>query len=125
MLYKFCLYVVIIFFITTNISFADPFTTQDKILEATYLSMHVIDWGQTQHISHNPDRFNEVNPILGSNPSVGQVNTYMLISGLLHPIISYVLPQPYRKWFQYGTLGIKTGLVGNNLAIGAGLRLPF
>ncbi len=125
MLYKVCLYAVIIFFVITSVSFADPFTTQDKILEATYLSLHVIDWGQSQHIARNPDRFNEINPILGSHPTAGSVNTYMLVSGLLHPAISYVLPQPYRKWFQYGTLGIKAGLVGNNIAIGAGLRLPF
>lgn len=84
---------------------------------------HLVDYAQTLQISRNPDRYHEINPILGgSHPSRDQVHAYMLGSGLAHVAIAYLLPKPYREIFQSGTLMIKIGIVKHNYDIGLQMR---
>ena len=48
--------------------------------KALYLSAQVatvIDWAQTRHIAKNPDKFQEVNPLIGKNPSTNKVDAFM------------------------------------------------
>jgi len=39
----------------------------------------VIDWAQTRTIAKNPWKWTELNPIIGSHPSLAKVNTYFVI----------------------------------------------
>lgn len=103
---------------------ADEWTRADTYREVAYLALHVADWGQTLYISDHPREFHENNPILGSHPSRGEVNTYFIATGLLHPVVSYGLkkyaPPGWSEAWQYVTIGIEVGAVANNLSIGIG-----
>lgn len=99
---------------------ADEWTKADTAREAAYLALHVADWGQTLDIADHPERWHETNPVLGSHPSRGEVNGWFAATALLHPVVSYLLPKPYREMWQYGTIGLELYCVGNNYSIGIG-----
>lgn len=95
-------------------------TRADSYREAAYLALHVADWGQTLDIADHPGEFYERNPVLGRHPSRGEVNRWFLLTGLLHPVVSYVLPKPYREAWQYVTIGLEIYCVGSNYLVGIG-----
>lgn len=95
----------------------------DSYKEAAYLTVHVMDWLQTRYIAKSDD-FYELNPILGKYPSMGKVNTYFLITGIGHVLVSYILPQKIRNFWQAITFILESGVVGRNLAIGVRFNLP-
>lgn len=96
-------------------------TKADTAREAAYLALHVVDWGQTLEIADNPGQYHEHNPVLGSHPSRGEVNRWFAITGLLHPVVSYALPDEVRPYWQYGTIGIEVICIGNNVSLGIGM----
>ena len=98
-------------------------TKADTAREITWQVLHVIDWGQTLDIARNPDKFHELNPILGRHPSVGNVNLYMLSGMIVHPIVSYLLPDKIRPYFQYISIGMSGACVINNIE--AGIKVRF
>ena len=100
---------------------ASDWTREDTYREATYLTLHTIDWAQTRNIARNP-LYYEQNAILGKHPSVGKVDGYFVLTGLAHIAISYYLPTEYRKAFQYITLGIEGGAVAHNISLGIGVK---
>jgi hypothetical protein len=100
---------------------ADAWTKADTYREAAYLALHVVDWGQTLTIADNPDKWHEHNPVLGTHPSRGEVNNYFILTGLLHPVVSYILPRPYREIWQYSTIVLQIGVTANNARIGIGM----
>lgn len=89
----------------------------DTKREILYGLLHTTDWLQTQEIARNPDYY-ETNLVLGSNPSVGEVNTYFAMTLIGHVTISYFLPEKHRKIWQFITIGIEAGVVGHNVLIG-------
>lgn len=93
-------------------------TGEDTAREVVYLGFHVVDWGQTLDIADHPDRWHENNAVLGSHPSRGEVNRYFALTALLHPVVSYLLPRPYREVWQYVTIGVELGATVNNARIG-------
>lgn len=119
---KYILIIALILVSACPVEGQSSWTTTDTMLEGTWIILHILDWGQTLDIARNPHRFYEINPILGRHPSVGKVDTYMLLSTIIHPIISYHLPQPYRKYWQYVTISITGGLVIHNFNIGLKVR---
>jgi hypothetical protein len=101
----------------------DAWSKQDVAMEAGYAALHIIDWGQSLNVAAHPDQYHEINPIMGEHPSRGRVNLYMASSLLAHIGITHVLPAKCRPYFQGITIGIKAGVVANNLSVG--LRLGF
>jgi hypothetical protein len=89
-------------------------TSDKNKLEALYLLLHGADWAQTRTIAKNPDLYHETNPLLGQHPSVGKVNNYFLATGLAHALLADKLPPNLAKLFQYGTIGLETGVAGKN-----------
>ena len=107
-----------------NNSFAfDSWSTRDYTLQATWTVLHIVDWGQTLDIAKNPDRFHEVNPILGKHPSVNKVNMFMALGTVINPLIVHVVPSKWRPYFQGLSIGVKTGCVVNNYY--AGMHVNF
>ena len=102
---------------------ASEWTDTDTAWQAGYLLLHVADWRQTLNIAKNPDRFYEVNPLIGEHPSESKVNTYMAASAALHTGIAYTLSGKWRRRFQQVTIGMKAGIVGYNYSVG--IRLDF
>ena len=73
---------------------AREWTTEEKWTGAAALTLSVIDWAQTRHIAKNPDKWRELNPVLGTNPSVGRVNTYFAMSIAGAAVAAHFMP----KW---------------------------
>jgi hypothetical protein len=101
---------------------AEPMSKQDMYLEGAYMALHVADWGQTRDIAMRPQYW-EVNPIIGRQPTVKQVDEYMITSAILHAGVVKSLPKKYRTHAQMITIGIKAGFVRHNARIG--LKVNF
>jgi len=86
--------------------------------EAAYLVTHTIDWGQTSHIADNPDRFREINPILGEHPDSGRVHAYFIATAVLHVTVTHFLPSKWRPAWQYVTFGISAWAAYSNYRVG-------
>lgn len=93
-------------------------STQDTWLETAYLSAHCTDWAQTRTADYS--RFHETNPVLGDYPSSTEIDIYFITTGLLHILITDLLPPDWRSWWQGGSLLLESIIVGNNLRIGFG-----
>jgi hypothetical protein len=108
---------------STNTLAADKWSTQDKSLEATYLVLKFVDWRQTRYIAKNPDKYYEMNPMLGKHPSTKEVDAYFITTAILHPIVSHYLPKKYRTWWQAITITMSGTCVVNNFAVG--IKMDF
>jgi len=104
-------------------AFADEWHTQDTILEATYLALHITDWAQTRYASRqtyqngNP-HYDEANPIIGTHPSYGKINAYFIVTGIGHVWLSSIMPERARSMFQYVTIGVELDSTIHNVQIG-------
>lgn len=81
----------------------------------------VADWAQTRYIARNPNDYRELNPILGSHPSVGKVNIYfstVLLLGALGVSTGYI-----NREFLYFYVGIEGSTVVRNYQVG--VRFQF
>lgn len=96
-------------------------STADTQRQIAYGLLHTMDWMQTHEVSRNPD-YRELNPILGPNPSEGRINTYFAATLVGHTVISYYLPDNYRRWWQFITIGFEAGVVGRNASMGIKIR---
>lgn len=103
---------------------ADDWTTQDSVREAVYLSVLVIDWGQTRNIAHHPENWQEnvVDWAITKHPSVHQVDNYFALYAVTQVAIAYLLPSEYRKAWQYVNIGYEVRTVHSNFSIGIGVE---
>lgn len=102
---------------------AEDWSKTDIAFEAAYLTLHVVDWGQTLDIVNRHETYHERNPILGKHPTREQVNTYFALTALAHIAIAHWLDTPYRNYFQIATIALEVAVIDNNYAIG--LRMAF
>lgn len=118
--------------IPLNVYGFDKLDKTEIALEAAWLTLHTVDYGQTLSIAKNPGRYYEKNLILGRHPSEDEVHGYMIGTALLHPVITYVLPRkvdvlgvsvPVRFMWQSVSIGISGTCVVSNANIG--LRIGF
>jgi hypothetical protein len=58
----------------------------------------------------HPDGWCELNPIIGSHPSVAKVDTYFAGCLVAHTLIAVALPPKYRKIWQYTWIGLRPDL---------------
>lgn len=103
---------------------AQAWTERDTAWETAYFATHLADWGQTLDISTQcaSGAFSETNMLLGSCPSQQKVNAYFLATALLHYGAAQMLPSPYRRMFQAGTIAMEVGFVSNNAKIGLNVK---
>jgi hypothetical protein len=64
----------------------------------------VVDWLQTRVIAKRPERFSEINPILGKRPSLQSVDIYFTCCIAATLVGAYVLPY----WWAIGA-GVAVG----------------
>ena len=106
-------------------SHADPFddwTKEDYTLQAASTVLHIADWLQTRDIATRDD-FIEINPILGNNPSIGEVNTYFATTLIASWIVADLLSPKYRTYFQCIYIGVEAKCVYSNYS--AGIKFKF
>ena len=99
---------------------SQPWDRTDKVLGATALAASVSDWGQTRWIAEHPEGFHEMNPMLGTHPSVSEVNQHFALSIAAGGLIANALPAHERKLFLGGVTVIELGFSAHNHAIGIG-----
>ncbi len=102
---------------------ASDWSRNDVALEAGYLTLHVLDWGQSLDIVGRHKVYHERNPFLGKHPSRDEVNSYFALTALAHVAIANGLAAPARTYFQLITIGVEAAVAGNNYRIG--LRTAF
>jgi hypothetical protein len=90
----------------------------DKVLLGTALGATMLDWAQTRYIARHPERYREINPVLGSHPAVSKVDKYFALSIVGITGIALELPSRYRKWWLGGVTVIEVGFVLHNDWIG-------
>jgi hypothetical protein len=93
-------------------------TRGDYIREGVGLAVKTIDWRQTREIAKNPDRYWEINPIIGKHPSTSRVDAYFALTTIGHVLVTHAIPHPYRPYWQYISIGASTACVVNNYNIG-------
>jgi hypothetical protein len=89
----------------------------DTIREAVFLGTLAVDAYQTHRISDD-DRFYEMNPILGKDPSHGAINLYMVGCAVGHTVVSGLLKPKYREAWQYFWIGAEAYTVVGNHRLG-------
>lgn len=99
----------------------DLWMPTDTALQVTSTALMVADWAQTRDIAKSSS-FYETNEYLGRRPSAHRVDTYFASAIALNAAIAYVLPQPWRGYFQMSTIVLEAGTVGNNYALGIKMR---
>ena len=97
---------------------AEPWTTENKWVAATAVTLTVIDWGQNRYAAKNPDKFKGVNPILVEHPSTREVDRYFAGAIALELIIGHNLSAKWRTRFFGGAAFLEAGVVFNNSMIG-------
>jgi hypothetical protein len=98
------------------------------IMEGAFDALLVIDSHQTNSIRsacpvHETCAFQETNPWLGStDPDAVRVRNYFIASALIHGLITYLLPQDYRIFWQGASFGLEINAVRMNAYAGLGLK---
>ena len=123
-------FMVVVILLVATTGYAGDWTKQDTYRELAFIGLLAVDYLQTRTIVQNPDKYFEYNSIMGKHPSQQTVDIYMASVAIIHPIISYLLPVKSDKWkwinrenFQYISIGVEVGAVGNNF--GAGIGISF
>lgn len=115
--------VLILFLFWSLPAIAEPWDTTDKILFGSFLALQVADAAQTHYASQHPDRFREVNPLLGSQPSDGKI---VLVKSLMIGATYYILKDTdshTRKVALTVLDALYIGVVAHNASIG--VRIGF
>ena len=108
---------------------ADPWSTQDKVLETAYLTVTTIDCRQTLYMMKYPGgqdgthQYSEGNPLLGSHPSKDTVYLACAAAMVAHVAVTHYLPARWRPYWQTAWIAIEAGAVANNVSIG--VRIGF
>ena len=112
---------------------ADDWTTEEKLGESVYLTLHAIDWMQTRYIAKHPvccvsdgqyQYYHEINPALGTHPSLDRVNAWFGMMAIAQPLIANALPRRWRDpWIAAGVV-MELSLTEHNASIGIKMDLP-
>jgi hypothetical protein len=119
---------------------AEEWKAADYKLLAAATTLLVVDWGQTRDLTRTYTETSaslngqaplitrtrthrETNPLLGDNPSIGDVDKYFAGALLLTAGLSYALPAKYRRYFLGGVIVLESVIVARNHHIG--LRVDF
>lgn len=113
--------ILLILLLTTPVLALDKWDKTDIALESIVLSLQLIDWRQTIHISDNPTYLYEKNPLLSRHPSNREVNLIFAAAAITQITVAHILPSKWRKiWLSLWC--VEHGYnVGNNLNVGIGI----
>ncbi len=98
-------------------------TAQDTTLQLVYTAVNAADWAQTRYIARNPRTFFEQgNLFIGHHPDMGRVDSWFAMTTLAHAAVSWLLPRPYRSFWQSFWIGYEANAVGYNYRVGVAMR---
>lgn len=117
---------IILLLLLPSLCFAGDWDREDTFRQTAFSVLLIADWGQTLNAAKDQKKFRETGlatRIIGEHPSVAEVNSYFVSSLIAHAAISYLLPSPWRKVWQYVWIGAETNQVYRNYQVGA--RINF
>jgi len=83
----------------------------------------LVDAGQTRWLAKGGwHAFRETNPILGSRPTVGQLNTYTAVSGIAVLGAAAVAPARVRPWLLGAALAVEAFTIAGTTQQGIAIR---
>lgn len=115
---KIVLAALIVLLVATDGHTSDPWSKGDILREVAYEVLLVMDWKQTRYIANNPDKYHEVNPLLGTHPTASEVDRFMAAQALGHILVTHFLPSSWRPAWQWVSIGEKGNMVWLNYRIG-------
>lgn len=92
----------------------------DYTLQGIFVATLVMDRAQTVDISQKNQ---ELNPILGSSPSIRKINVYFLSVAVLHTAVMAAIPRPFRNPIQGFSIAIEGSQVYHNWSVGYTMKL--
>ncbi len=102
-------------------------TATDTAVQAAFVAITIIDWEQTRTFTCDQDNDyhkDETSPLLGDHPSKQKIDLVFGAGILAHTAIAYLLPHPYRTYWQSFWIGVETEAVYSNY-YKAGIRFRF
>jgi len=98
-------------------------TQTDLALASAFTVALLVDAGQTRWLAKGGwHDFRETNPILGSRPTVGQLNTYTAISGLVVLGAAAAAPPRVRPWLLGAALAVEAFTIAGTMQQGIAIR---
>ena len=95
----------------------------DLTLATAFTVALMVDAGQTRWLAKGGwHDFRETNPILGSRPTVGQLNTYTAVSGLAVLGAAAVAPARVRPWLLGAALAVEAFTIAGTTQQGVAIR---
>jgi hypothetical protein len=108
---------------------ADDWTTETKVEEILYQSLHVVDSAQTVYIAGHPDQYFEKESAwaIGRHPSEAYVIKFMATESAIHVAVTAALvtasaPRWLTRTWELLTIGDSAHCVFNNHSIGIQAR---
>jgi hypothetical protein len=96
----------------------DKWDSTDLSLLAASTALFVVDWQQTRYVARNPDKYAELNPLMGRHPNNQTIDLTMAGTFLATVVIAELLPSKWRKIWLGGVVVVEAGSVINNVSIG-------
>ena len=125
---KFFVLLFLVFFLPSPSCGEDraAWTTTDTSVQAAFVAVTFIDWEQTRSFTCDQDERDhkdETSIFLGAHPSKQKIDLVFGTGVLAHTAIAYLLPHPYRTYWQSFWIGVETEAVYSNYK--AGVRFRF
>lgn len=127
---------VAIVFSQSALAVCDNWTRTDTAMLGGALALQAIDWNQTRKVTSEyqtqMDDFGttqsfrsrkELNVLLGSEPSVAEINRYFIMTMTGTVAISCLLPTNWRQMFLGGVIFVQASVVLRNQRVG--LKFEF
>ena len=70
-----------------------PWKKEEKVAAGFFVGAHIVNAYSTKRHQDYPDRFYEINPILGRHPSKGKIGIYFSLSGIGTLLIAHFYPE--------------------------------
>ena len=103
-------------------SMAMSWDSKDTYYQSAVITALAADMAQTLHISKNPNKYYEINPLLGKHPSQDKVIGYFVGGMIAHTAIAMALPTDYRRIWQCVWIGVESLAIYHNYSVGVKLE---
>jgi hypothetical protein len=106
-------------------SVADEWAPVDTGLQAAFIVATVVDVLQTHDCLWGRGRkwdCYEANPFIGKHPSRLKLDLMAGSAIVVHTLVAYLLPRPWREFWQLAGLGIESAMATDGIQLGLTLR---
>lgn len=99
-----------------------PWVPADTRWEIASEMAIAVDWWQTSDLVRVPGDYEKSNPILGRHPSQKNINQWFAGWLIMHPLIMWSLPAPWRRSAQVMTVLVEAKCIKQNIDLGIALK---